>query len=645
MAIKTNIKIQTDSGEILDYTTPEDLDISFNRIIDEYTEPDTRFGEFSYSFSLPKTKRNARILGFSNTYNVQRKFSVNPQGISVFNNDALVLSGILELESIERNSYECRFYSKLTQLTDVLEDVDLIDIDTMPIISDWNYETTIRNHINSNYKSSDETSYQFPMIFYNTFFTPYNVYNNLTDFEGYQFRDDGDRPQQNFYYILNRTQTGSDNEFYFHQFPLCFYVKSVLEGLLEYVGWSLSGSFWDTPEAKKIIMLYTGENDIYDSATYTSGGTTYLNTNKFLPEMGALNFIKSIINMFNLYILIDVNNKILLMDTYDTLFTSKVAPYRIDNLIDENSIVITKVDEYNFSIKFEQPENTNHLGDNYFFGKNSTNALTLSNYIKTSNEFHNTVYNHVGTTEGEIDIEFAAPKVKRMFIRNTDSYDGSVIDAEDHVIFLPDMSEQTRYDNDNNPFNKDQTDTTANNEESTIKFKGKPTLMYYYGISSSEFIQDSGKGACSEYFYIDMDNVKQRIGIASPFAYKTYRGTINDQLASGDSGSTASMYASYLQTIYLNMGTGYTGQTKYSLTFGDSFNLADTLYTKFYRNRIDRYTNSEVLEADIRISNVDWNSMQLNQPLIYRGEIYSLMELSDYNIVTGEAKIKMIKHL
>jgi hypothetical protein len=173
MGLQTNIKIQTSSGERLDYTTPESLGIKFNRIADDYDDPKTRWGEFSYNFSLPKTKRNERILQFPSASNNPRKFRVNPISISVFNHDALLLSGNLELQGIQEDSYDCRFYSELTQLVDVLEDVDLQDITSFDHISNWNYETTQRAHMNANYCSSDNADYEFPLVFYNTWYTTY----------------------------------------------------------------------------------------------------------------------------------------------------------------------------------------------------------------------------------------------------------------------------------------------------------------------------------------------------------------------------------------------------------------------------------------------------------------------------------------
>ena len=644
MAVKTNIKIVTYSGKRLDYTTPESLNIKLNRVADDYRKPDTRFGEFSYTFSLPKTKNNGQIFENADTSIKQNKFRVNPINIRVFNNDAPLVDGTLELRTIQPDSYECVFFSKLTQLVDAIEDLNLEDVTVMPHIADWDEETSQRTHIDADYADSDATDYQFPLVFYNTWFTPWAAYEGLSEVFCRAFRAEGDRPQQNYYYLLNRTQNGDYCERYMHEFPLCFYLKTVLEGVLRQVGWSLSGSFWEQADIKKILLLYTGENDIYDAARYSSGGTIYLNTNKFMPKYKATKFLKDIINTFNLYLRVDTANKILAMETYDTMFGSKIAPYDITQKVLSDTIAISRIDDYDFSINFDEAENRRIMSDNYFIGGTSTNALTVS-YLKTSDSLFESVINHVGETDGEVSVGFQAPNVKRMYIRNTDNYSGSVTNANDSVIFLPNMSEQTPQDNDKNKFNKATGDTKVYNEEDSIKFKGKPCLMYYYGISDNEFNQQSGKGDSSDYYYYDFDGTKQKIGIASPFCLKDYRANVDTQLAIGDSGSTANMYASYLQSIYLNMGADSNKTTDFSLIFGDSQGLYNTLYSKFYGNRTKRYRESEMMTASIRMNDVDWTVLQLNQPVLYNKEIYSLMAIKNYDVVKGTASIELIKQL
>ena len=632
--MSVNIKIQTTDGRRLDYTTPESLNIKFNRIIDDYKQPDKRYGEFSYNFNLPKTKNNNKIFGVADAHMVYNRFKINPININVFNNDELILNGLLDVMSINDSSYVCRFYSNLTLLIDEIVDLNLKNLTTMPQIENWDYENTIQAHIASDYKNSDETDYQFPLFFYNTYFTPYSVYSGQTDFEGYEFRPDGDRPQQNFYYILNRVNT--DNEWYFHQIPIAFYLKSILKNMLKQVGWSLSGSFWETDEAKQIILPYVGEQDVYDSAVYDVSGTTYLDTNKFLPDMGAVDFLNSIINTFNLYFILDTDNKIIIMETYDSMFSNTVDPFKLDKKVIENTVVTSRISDYDYSIKFVDPLNKNHLGDNYKITSDGTDAHSAT-YTKIDNANYDKVYNHIGSTSNSVQINFAAPKVKRMYVRNREDYDGTQTFNQEKVIFMPDMSEQTRYDNKGNKFNKGETETTVYNTEDSIKYKGKPTLYYYYGVSAGDFLQGGDKA--SDFFYVDFNNVKQKIPIASPFGYDTYRNLINTKLLEGNE------YASYLQTIYLNMGSNFEGNYRYSLVFGDNDGMIDTLYSKFYRNKFNRYKNGEIIDASVNLTSVDWKQLQINRAILYKKELYSLMEIKNYDIVKGTANIRIIKIL
>jgi len=245
-----------------------------------------------------------------------------------------------------------------------------------------------------------------------------------------------------------------------------------------------------------------------------------------------------------------------------------------------------------------------------------------------------------------MDVGFAAPQIKRMYLRNTDNYTGSVTSANDSVIFVPDMGGGTPQDNDGKPFNTSTGDTAAYNHEESVDFKqSKPMLMYYYGISDNDINQQSGKGDSSDYFYYDFDNTKQKIGVCSPYMWSSYRNNINTELDSASSGTTSLAYASGLQSTYMMMGTGYTGTTQYSLIFGDSHGMADTLYTKFYQNRMTRYRDSEVLSATMRLNDVDWTVMQFNQPLKYNNNYYSLMSIKNYDVVRGTASIEAIKQL
>ncbi len=677
-----NLKILTSDGKQIDYVKAEDLGIKFNRIALDMQKPDERVGEFSYTFSIPRTRNNESIMQFAGVQGVKNIFKINPIDVKVFNNDLLLLSGQLELQEITDKEYKCVLYSKLTQLVDDLTDKNMQELTVCPKI-EWDYENTIRAHINADYKDADETDYQFPLVFYNTFFCPTAYFTGLTDtvvdsngLTNHYFQRE--RDQQNWYYLINRSTLGQ-NQMYQHQIPLAFYLKSMMKYMLQEVGWSMGGSFWEDKNIKKIIVPYVGDTDVYDRAKYCdnggwiSGGTCFtgntgtpithpvvqtgdvwLDTAKFMPDMDCLDFLESVVKLFNLFMLIDNNSKTIVFETHDVMFGSKVAPYNIDNMVIE-SPSISRMEDYNPTIRFEELDNQRILGDNRVFVYTGTSMYDTSGdnkYLITSNKtLFDKVFNHIGTTEGEISIKFGAPAMKRMRIRNEYNYAGTNMSAGDHVMFLPMVTKQLPEDNGGKDFSKKDSDTLAYNNEETIKYNGDPALFYYYGISTSDIEQKAGKGAQSNYYFINFDGTKQKIPFCSPFLLQNYRGVVNSTLADAyNNPSTATddenvMLASYCQTTYLQMAktTGSSITTDFSLVLSDINDFGDTIYTKFHSNMYKRFRESEVLTMNIIMTDYDWQQMNINTPIKYNNQIYSILEINNYDIVKQTAELKLIK--
>ena len=142
-----------------------------------------------------------------------------------------------------------------------------------------------------------------------------------------------------------------------------------MKQILTDAGWTLGGQFFVRDNIKKILYLYSGEDDIYDQATgVVAGHTDSIQLAKFLPDMSQTDFLTGIINCFNLYFKIDINNKIVNFETYDTFFnsTDDVDPYDITNLVDNNSgnNNFSYFSNNNPSLVFENAENRNVFGDN-----------------------------------------------------------------------------------------------------------------------------------------------------------------------------------------------------------------------------------------------------------------------------------------
>lgn len=675
MGNTSNLRIETELGELV-YKQVQDLNLSFSRIVDDFSDVANRFGDFSYEFNLPITKQNSLVFGSPETKGSRGIFTANRNiRCQVYNNSQLILDGLINLEAVTKDTYKCKFYSKFKELVDTLnekttggENKTLRDLNFDPV-ENWNYETSIRDHIEANYANSDETFYQYPISFYSTYFCQDSYYTGHNDDQGEAFENDIER--QNYYYMLNNINP-DNNRIYHHQIPPAIYLVSIVEQILADAGWSLGGQFFYTPEVKKIIYMYNGENDIYDQATKVTSGsaplTLYLQN--FLPEMSQSEFLKGVMNYFNLYFRIDVNNKILELENYDVYFrnTDDVDPYDITSMVD-NSRQDNNTSYFlnnNPSILFKNAGNRNVFGDNRVMTGATDNATT-QDWTNVSSKNFNQTFNRVGFTEQtnvnlnqyvstvqKIELPFAEPSMKSHWIYNDYDIDGVSQSATWQRVYLPLMSKQSPSENNGMRFNKKDTDTYLKNNESAIKFQGDGCLMYYYGISTTDFVNRSGKGALSNFLYFNMyiSSVLNRVPlpVVSPFQLSNYRDAIDSWLDSVDvttAEDRRSPVASYLQAIWQLMGTSSgvptSGTTSFSLVFDDNGYLHDTLWSKYHKYKWDRYQNSELFTGNINMNTYDWDQLQINRPILYKDELYSLVSLEGFNPITERATIKIIK--
>ena len=654
MSNVTNIKIIVEDRYTIDYESPEDLGISFNRIVEDFTDLSKRFGEFSYTFSIPITKTNSQAFEYAHVKGRRGVFVGTTKGCRVYNNNNLLLNGVIELRKIGNNVYDCAFFSTFSQLIDEITDKKLKDIQSMDVIENFGYESEIVSHLNANNLSSDDTSYQFPQVFYSTPWTPYSILNGAAvDFKGTPFSR-SDFYWQNWYYMFGSDDATGTNKWYHHQFPMGVYIKPILEGVLADAGWDLGGSFFDRDEVKKILMLYTGDNDIYDQATGIVSGltTTGITVSSFLPDMSQTDFLKGLMNMFNLYFTLDVDNKIIRFETWSTLFSDDYDPYDITNKVFRDTITFSRIDNFDPSIVFRDNANMRVLGDNKVM-EDSTVKARDTNYENTEEKYTSQVFNRTGTTS-TINLPFGLPQVSRKYLRQDLNDSGSDVDGGDFQVFIPSISRQTQNDNDNKPFYKETGDTFVFNTEDTIKFVGQPTLMYYYGQSDSDYEDISGYDN-ERFYYVGIGSapVRTKFGISNPFTLVQGNAleNVDNYLDEVDADNRLiknkdTAEASYLKGLHYMMGKiagDVEGVPEYSLTFGEGDKFNETLWTKFHKPKYDLYYNSELLLGTMRMSDVDWNEMQINRPIKYNDELYSIISIENYDVVNRTAEIKLIK--
>lgn len=663
MANVNNLKIITEFGE-LEYKDAESLNIYFYRYVDDLQDISNRFGDFSYDFDLPITKQNSVVFSYSNAHGQKHVFPKNRNiSCKVYLNQALLLDGLINLNSITRSSYKCTFFSKFKELIDSLNE---IDPDTgkektlrslgFPLIEDWNYETSIINHI-STYGdgNSDDTTHQFPLSFYSTYYCQESYYSGTTDIQGSTFSQDRDK--QNYYYLLNSI-AGYNNRMYIHQLPPAIYIVRIVEQILNDAGWKLGGQFFNKEDVKRIVFMFSGQDDAYDQATGQVSGSTghVLNIASFLPDMAQGTFLKNIINYFNLYFRIDTSNKILEFETYNTYFNNSIVnPYDITSEVFWDTMETSYIEDNDPTIEFSSASNQNVMGDNFIMTGATNNAYTQTWVTGNSINFNQT-FNRVGTDGNTITLDFTEPTVMRKIIYNNYNQAGSNKTAAMHYFYLPILSKQTQYDNNGMKFNKKADESYVFNNESSIKYQGKGSLMYHYGFPTTDFENKVGKGSLADFLYTNIYTGgginRVPFTICSPFQLQDYRTEINawlDGINDDNVDDRRTTTATYLQALWQLMGTSSgapSGKTtSYSLVFDDNGYLHDTLWTKFHKDKWDRYANSEQVQINMRMNSYDWQEMQINRPILFNQELYSLIAIEAYNPIMRTATIIMIKQL
>ena len=655
-------------GNDLEYLSAADLGLTFTRIADNEADLSNKFGEFSYEFELPITKKNSSIFNYANT-NGQKNIFVSNRDLpcQAYNNNELLLDGYISLQAVTELSFNCVLYSKLKEISDLIENLTLQDL-KIPTIT-WNYESSMIEHWNHNYMTSDETYWQFPFVYYGTNYAAYETYSGKTDYKSVTFNNT-DFPHQQFYYVINEYNGKESNRVYHHQIPPAFYIVSLINQIFADAGWSVGGQIFNDDNFKRVVMLYSGDNDLYDRAIAasqdeydaaggiisTNGLSTPLSPSKLAPDMEQSEFLNGVMRMWGLYPIVNIQEKSIKFLTYRELQGDSFNAYNITSKVFKETANFVYVENNNPSILFNDAENFRVNGDNTISTGNTYNSIEMK-WRSVNNENLTDFFNRKGSTE-EIELPFSPPTVKKSFIVNDYNINGTNNNAGYHIMYQPLMSSQTPIDSDNAKFNKkeDVLHSYAFNSEGLLKFDGEPSLHYYYGKSNSDIVNKVGKGKQSDYLYFNMytGSTKHRIPITfcSPFQLSRYRTELDNYANSPDEsdGSIKTISSTYLRSLWNMMGNSSAGSydgvtTDYSLVFDDSGYFHETLWSRFHKPKYDRFQKSELLECDMKMSTYDWQQMQLNRPIKYNNEIYHIMEISSYDPITEKASLRLIKIL
>ena len=655
-----NIKIVTSTGDSFDYETPESLGLKFMRVVDDFKDPGKRFDDYSFEFSLPKTKNNSRLFQFADSHGKTNVFKGKRFDVKVFDDSDLLLHGLIELVGFNKDSYKCTFSSLLAQLVDELKGLKLNQLSTFSTIN-WQYEKTIVNHIRANHLTSDDSDYVHIYAYYQTPFWPILVSDDKEIFIGYK--------------------NNEESPLYYSAMPPAFFLVRILENMFEHVGWTMGGAFFQGADLKKIIIPFTGQNEDFSGAIIT-GGTTTLNLNKLLPDMDCIDFLSSVVNTFKLYFKIDPKSKSISFETDKILFT-RSNPYDITNKIDTDSIEISVLDDES-TISFTDDGNNNLVGSNnrifdhsnfnrlpaFFLSTNNpyrTNALNLNETRATYlPDTYKRLWNKTNGTGKDIKIGFSPANYFSYSLLNEHNINGTIWNnakfSWNYInLGIPFISPQTPSDNNGKVFAEDiTTNYVEGNKPSDQDYKGGVSLLYYYGYPAynQTFTGTSTTTTYKDFLHLGVVTggtasvplvAKVPAPIASP--YKLLSVAEKQRLMSKVTGDTsylkndaqgAEAYGLLLTYYTVGKLTDPYTTTSYSLTLGED-SMFPNLYSEFHEPKYILLRSSHVLKATMRMNGYDWSQMTIDRCLKYNHELYQLVAINGYDPVNQSAELVMLK--
>ena len=151
------------NGEAIELESQESLNLRINNVVFNPTKTTTTQAEYSYSFDIPATEKNNKILNYANVLSKPNKFRARYPA-QVYADGNLVFDGSLTIQkySGKDKTYSCNLVNiKVSTLEDIFGDSVLTDI---PWYVPFDGAPTI-NTVNADYS----TKYFFPLVSYGVF--------------------------------------------------------------------------------------------------------------------------------------------------------------------------------------------------------------------------------------------------------------------------------------------------------------------------------------------------------------------------------------------------------------------------------------------------------------------------------------------
>lgn len=230
---------------MVELESQESLGLRINNVIFNPTKVSTTTGEYSYSFKIPSTPKNDKILNYANNLSKTNKFHVRYPS-QVFADGNLIFDGSLTIKKYDAKDkiYECNLVNiKISTLEDIFGDDKLTDMS-------WYVPFEGADTINS-VNADASTKYWFPFVCYGAF-----AKNPKTNTQEIEYADYTSK------YVIDGT-----NVFYLEDFYPSLQLVEQMKRCFESKGYTVGGNVFNNSTFSNIYcstQLAEGQDPEYN---------------------------------------------------------------------------------------------------------------------------------------------------------------------------------------------------------------------------------------------------------------------------------------------------------------------------------------------------------------------------------------------
>lgn len=264
----TNIVNLTFDNQSIELSELEDIGYRIQRLAFDTNKLSSSGGDFSTSFTLPKSKNNVKALKVTDEISSINKFNRLKAYIAIlYINGQQVFKGIATLKGINKNGYQIEMKGENVEWIQLLDNIKLNRLGytqdptnpntTIPTwLVPFNGGETI-NQLND--LDNQQTDIFFPTIVYNN--TPKTDYFDFSskDIFGIYNGTTQTSPAKDFPNILN-CQTGYFGQrqgLTFEDFPPAVYYANLIKKCFMEIGWNATGEIFNTNWFNRLYIPYT----------------------------------------------------------------------------------------------------------------------------------------------------------------------------------------------------------------------------------------------------------------------------------------------------------------------------------------------------------------------------------------------------